>query len=230
MTALGTGIPDRQLPRVPGPGYRRANTGLVGASSTTPDHASFDWGTLGFRVEVHVNVNSWRPSFTHWFTCQGDHAIGLNLSWTFSLHASGNLRTAITSDGTTIVGPESSAPVPVDTPRNYWLRTDVVPSVSSFAYFLSPDGRNWGALGTTLTDTPVTLFNSTAVLQVPGVFFDDAMGQITFEARFYTAAAFGGTLVANPRYDTLNPRLTAFTDGNGRTWTQSGTGLIATIA
>lgn len=215
-------IPDRQLPRLPGPAHRRANSALIGFNATTPDHAAFDWNA-GFRVDAHIWLRTWRPSLTHWITSQGETSFGLDLAFTLSLHANGTFRTAITANGTTLVGPETTEPVPWTGERETWVRVDCVPSVSSFAHYLSDDGRNWGQLGVTTTAVPVTVFATTAVLTVPG--FVATIDQITYESRYFV----NNVLVANPRFDTLRPGTTSFVDTNqglGKTWTVNPAGVI----
>jgi hypothetical protein len=157
---------------------------------------------------------------------------GTDLAWAFTMHGNGALRTAISADGTNFVGPESTVVMPADAPREAWLATTVFPNFAgsqSFVYEWGLDGRSWWPLGPPLDNggaAGITLFNSGAVLAVPGVFASAELRQITYEARFYTTMLFGGAIVAWPRFDTINPRQPSFTDERGRTWTINDPALI----
>jgi hypothetical protein len=122
--------------------------------------------------------------------------------------------------------------MPADAPRDAWVATTVFPNFAggqSYVYEWGIDGRIWWPLGPADNNggaAGITLFNSTAVLSVPGVFASDTQRQVTYEARFFTTMLFGGLMVAHPQFDSLNPRQPSFVDRLSRTWTINAPALI----
>lgn len=171
-------------------------------------------------------------------------------SWEFYLDTTGKLGLRYSTDGTNWAGTDlstvtlGSATTLVDGTTEIWVRVtldkDNGASGRSVAFYYSTDeGVTWTQLGTTVTTAgTVTLYTTTAnmsvaVLDNSPTFSDGWDGHI-YEVEFRDG--IGGTLDANPRFDTYY-RMTddAFEwdegdssadDEQGNTWTLGGDAAI----
>ncbi|MGH3743724.1 MAG: hypothetical protein ACRDTP_02560, partial [Mycobacteriales bacterium] len=222
---LGRNTPVRWS--VPAPeSYLRMEEDLA-SGTACPDAAPLRVsGDLDARVDVLL---------TDWAAGGGVDLMGSNwasptaASWLLGLTSLGTGLLALTwsPDGSTALFARSTAPVPVA--GRTQLRVTLQVSTGTVTFYTSSSGDVSGGPWTQLGDPVVTgatsLHAGTAGLQLAGAVEGDGMYGALYAAQ--VLSGIGGTVVADPDFTARAPGTTSFADGQGNTWTVSGTAEIS---
>lgn len=99
-----------------------------------------------------------------------------------------------------------------------WFQATVVPSSGQVTFYKGTDGVNWTQLGTIITTTTGSMFNSTAPVDLGGLdgFTSEPLLGVVKEARLFNNQL---TQVAAPKIEGQEQLTSSFIDEAGNTWT-----------
>lgn len=201
-------------------------SGVSNSYAWAPDSNALDISG-DITITAKVTADDWTPSATSAFVAKWISNTSQR-SFNFQVYTNGALRFNYSTDGSSGSPIDSTAPTGFSDGSTHWVAVTV--DVDNGAggwdvrFWTSPDGAAWTQLGSTVTTaTPITLFNSTAPLQI------GAMGQsvagdanalrgVIERATVYSGlrdlnAATGGTLVFDADF-TGKALQTSFTESS----------------
>lgn len=210
--------------------------GTSGNYASTPDTGVLDiTGDIDLRADATVDAwVSGTPSGELDYLISKYNTSGVNQrAYALRLSTTGQLQMVWSNDGTASIARTATVmPTPdPDTGRlavRATLDVDNGASGHTVTFYTAPtlDGP-WVQLGATVvTATTTSIFSSTAALIAGAI--DAGTGGLTpgFIHAAEVRSGIGGTVVANPDFESKADGTTSFADGAGRTWTVSGTAEI----
>lgn len=213
-------------------GNRFVTAPFAGNWQTQPlessDLTGLAFGTSDLDVRIKVAQADWtHAGVTHWFVHHGNHSAGTpqDLSWAFTIHPDGRLRTAISADGVNFIGPVTTNPVGFVDGSEHFLRTTVDlddgAGNSVFNYYESfNDGATWVPMtGSPHVEPlgPIVLFNATRPLELQS-------NSSTTQTTKYLEIRRGidGPIVVKADFTKAVQGLENFVDETNRSWTFEG--------
>jgi hypothetical protein len=219
-TQLRTSVPE-------GASYLRFEPDQFSYASC-PDSAAVSI-TGDMEIQLDITLDNWNQNQI--LACKWG-ASGNQRTWILELLENGTLRFNVSGNGTGISTAASTVPVPLPPLRRMCLRVTFQASTGNVSWYTSPPGLSsptWTQLGATLSFGALTLFDSTATVQVGwGTDTDDGYSGIygKFHA-FQLLSGIAGTVKASPDFTAQAPGTTSFADAQSNTWTLHGTGAIS---
>lgn len=193
--------------------------GVAGNYASTPDSAANSvTGDLELRVKV---------SLVRWLNPSANQALISKLSaagqWSYDFYVdtAGKLALLTSPDGSASSVGTSTVVTGLTDGSAKWLRVTRTFVTGVIGFYMADDGVNWTQLGTNVSNTPGTIFNSTSELRV-GV---DLAANPHTAGRFYYADVRGGGIVVAVFDPTLGARgASSFVALTGETWTINTSG------
>lgn len=215
-------------------GAALALTGGSNSYASTPDNAALDI-TGDIEMAADIAPTQWPPATDQ--TVMGKYMDSTaNRSYRLDVLTTGKIRITWSTDGTNNFSISSAVPVDIIGGERVSIRVtfDVNNGAGgrTATFYTAAGGTNlngpWVQLGSAQTTATVTsIFSGTAALEVGSRNGGNNrfIGQI-FAARVRNG--IGGTIVANPFFQSQAPGTTNFVDSAGRTWTvQAGASIVA---
>lgn len=115
---------------------------------------------LSIRFAANITTTAATRSLARRYGTAGQHV------WQVSMLSTDKLRLQIYPDGTTATTFDSTVAVTVTPGTVQHYRLDINAAGFSVAFYTSPDGVTWTQVGTTVTGTATSLFNSTLPVQL----------------------------------------------------------------
>lgn len=189
-TFTGTAIAGRAGIRIDASGEKYYSTGTVGNTVTTPDAAANSF-TGDFTLVAKVLATDWTPSGNPQIIAKWVSASN-KLAYRFYLSSSARLVLAVSSDGSTTAATYSSEEISPAIPDGSikWIRAslDATDGTNSLCkFYLSDDGVTWAQSGATKTSSPITIFDSSASVELGSV---QTGATDPWQGRIYYAAAY----------------------------------------
>jgi hypothetical protein len=143
--------------------------GVSNNTLTVPDSAALDI-TGDIDIRVRVALDDWTPGNIHCLIAKAT-AVGGGISYLVNLNTTGTISFAASSDGTALVGGESTVATGITDGTTKWVRAtfdvDNDASGNEVKFFLSDDGATWNQLGSTITNAGTTsIFASTTAVSI----------------------------------------------------------------
>jgi hypothetical protein len=210
-----------------GAGYFRSETDQASYASCPDSSGISITGDTDIRIDI--TLDNWQANQI--LACKWA-AAGGERTWIIELLEAGFLRFAMSPDGTTIDSASSTVPVPLPPLRRMCVRVTVQASTGNVTFYTSPPGLSspaWTQLGLVLSFGALSLFNSTAGIQLGfGTSTDDGYPGIYGKIHaFQLMSGIGGTVKASPDFTAQSPGTTSFSDAESNTWTLHGTSEIS---
>lgn len=230
------------VPHIPAV-YYAVFPGASGDYASTPDNAAFS--ALGdFSIVARLSADDWTPATLQVIASQYN-STGNQRSWFFAFLATGELRLAVSTDGSSISGSATSTAAPSFTDATtYWVLVTRTSSSGDVKFYTAADTGSstppaigsFSQLGSTVTGMPTgTLFDSSARLIFATI--EPGTGNL-FDGNAYRFALYSGiygggseTLLRdfNPS-DATSVVSTSWTAGTtGETWTLNGSVALAAV-
>lgn len=185
--------------------------------ASTPDSITNSiTGDIDFRIKT--SLNSWTPAAInglsrHW------NAIGNQRSWEFRVNTDGKLQASFTTDGITQLFAVSTSATGFSNGSTNWVRFTRASSIGTVQFLTSPDGIAWSQLGTNVSTTAGSLFDSTDTFNLG---LSGSGGDFYMSGKIYYAdlrGAINGTIVSVFDPSTAPLESTSFTSSTGEIWT-----------
>lgn len=201
----------------------------AGAKVSTPDSAALSISG-DFDIQVKVAMDDWTPSSIRGLVEHND-AAATDYSYQFYLFTDGKPGIQWTSDGSTLLGANSTAATGVSDGATKWLRVthdvDNGSGGNDVKFYTSDDGASWSQLGSTVTQAFTTShFNSTQPVRLGSTSGDErGIAGTMYRARILNGIA--GTTVAD--IDFVNHpagSATVIRDAYGVIWTIGGAAAL----
>lgn len=205
--------------------------GVTGSYASTPDAAGLDTGA-DVDVRIEVEPDTWRPDDDVVLCAKATDA---SKSWHLRLTPTGILRWQWSSGGASFAPWADSTAAVSSSAGRLVVRIAMGVDVGGqreITFYTSDDGlalgdpfKTWTLLGTTVTGSPTSIFDSTAPVTI-GAYGDGSTlsgGDLTFSGRIYAfqlrTGIAAGTLAADVDFTTQDPDDRSFRDDTLLTWT-----------
>ena len=191
-------------------------SGVTGNYCSTPNAAANQiTGDIEIIAKINFNtVSKVQTIASKW------GAIG-NLSWVFYLTSSNKLEVAFSLNGTSILAATSTITTGFVINTDYWVKVNRISSSGEFKFYTSIDGITYTQLGTNVSSTSGSLYNSTQSLQIG--FYTSGASDL-MQGKIYRATisnSIGGSPVVdfNPNSYAASTSQTTWTSATGEVWT-----------
>ena len=194
--------------------------GVSGAYASTPDHSSLQiTGPLDLRADV--DLPEWSNGAIQVLIGRYNFAAN-DRSYGLSVNASGQLRLNRSPNGTTVVGTNSTAAVPIASGRLVVRATYDSATGAVRFYTSSSMSGPWAQLGSTVSTTPGTIHAGSSPLEVGAWGLGTADFAVGAVRAVQVRDGVDGPVVAAPVFTAHATDTTVFTDSVGREWTVHG--------
>jgi hypothetical protein len=196
--------------------------GVSGNDATTPHSAALQT-TGDFEIVCRVALDDWTPTAAACLVAKREAAP--QMMYSFNVEASGKLSLALSTDGTTVIGPFASSVATSFTDGSAgWVRVARVSGTGTITFYTAADQTteptSWTQLGTTVGGTAGALVASTDLVRIGA----NRVNNNLLAGKFYRAIVrngIGGTIVFDADFTTgiTSGAQTTFTESSANTAT-----------
>jgi hypothetical protein len=199
--------------------------GVAGTYVSTPDSvAASITGDIDIRVKLAATA--WTPAAVSMLLSKDDGAV--QRSYNILLETDGRLRFSCykTSSGGSPLAINSTEATGITDGATSWVRVTFNTATGKANFYLSSDGATWTTLGTEVSSTAQTIYNSTAEIKLGA--YAGAVS-IMFSGKIYQAQIYNGingTLAVDFNASSYSGGGSTLTGSTGETWTLNGSAVI----
>jgi hypothetical protein len=204
-------------------------SGVAGNYFSTPNSAG---NQITGDIEIIAKINVTDITSTQHIVAK--RSLVTNIGYALAISSS-RLILSFSINGTTNITAQSSVNIPFTINQDYWVKVTKNATNGNVQFFTSTDGVTYTQLGTTVSSTSGSMFNSTQVLEIGSraTGSSQLLQGVVYYASISNAIGGSPTQIFNPQNYNASISQTQWTSSTGEVWTRNRdsatTGLKAAI-
>ena len=199
--------------------------GTAGHYASTPDSVAVST-IVDIDLRGKLNMADWTPAAISVIAGTDPLTGAPNRTWSFYVDTAGKLNLQASLDGSTPNLAISSVAIGATDGTDKWVRVTRTDSTGVQKFYTSNDGATWTQLGTDVTTTAGSIFDSASK---PCYLGNIAAGTGGFNGRIYSFQLYSAGVLAvdfNPHRDATTPTGTITSSTTGEVWTINGASSV----